>query len=84
MTYTLHQLAAGSYDLALDGEVVGSVVRNVSPRGEERGWRAELLEDLSPEQRPNPFSGIEHPFRTLEAVMAWLGGAAIVENLTNQ
>ncbi|GJD95465.1 hypothetical protein [Methylobacterium iners] len=84
MTYTLHQLAAGSYDLALDGEVVGSVVRNVSPRGEERGWRAELLEDLSPEQRPSPFSGIEHPFRTLEAVMAWLGGAAIVENLPNQ
>ena len=33
MTYTLHQLAAGSYDLALDGVIVGDVVRDVTPGG---------------------------------------------------
>jgi hypothetical protein len=30
MTYTLHQLAVGSYDLALDGIIVGSVIQAVS------------------------------------------------------
>lgn len=84
MTYTLHQLAPGSYDLALDGKVVGSVSRNVTPGGQEQGWRAELLEDLPREQRPSPFSGVEHPFRTLDAVKSWLGGADVVHNLRNQ
>jgi hypothetical protein len=79
MTYTLHQLAVGSYDLALDGIIVGSVIQAVSPGGEARGWRATLLDELTPDQWPAPFRGIEPPFRSLEAAMAWLDGAAIVE-----
>lgn len=30
MAYTLRRLAAGSYDLLLQGKVIGSLVRNVS------------------------------------------------------
>lgn len=37
MAYTLYRLAPGSYDLLLDGKVVGSVVRNVSTRGDVKG-----------------------------------------------
>lgn len=33
MTYTLHQLASGSYDLALDGVIVGGVVRETTAGG---------------------------------------------------
>ncbi|KQO66037.1 hypothetical protein ASF22_05045 [Methylobacterium sp. Leaf87] len=78
MTYELHHLAAGSYDLVHDGVVMGSVVRSVSRYGEPRGWHAELLEDLPPERRPHPFSKIEHRFTSLEAVTSWLGGAVVV------
>jgi hypothetical protein len=28
MPYTLHKLAPGSYDLKLDGELIGGVVKN--------------------------------------------------------
>lgn len=34
MPYTLQRLAAGSYDLLLDGDVVGSVVRSLSKGGD--------------------------------------------------
>ncbi len=37
MPYTLQRLAAGSYDLLLDGDVVGSVVRSLSKGGDIRG-----------------------------------------------
>ena len=84
MTYTLHQLAVGSYDLALDGIIIGSVIQDVSPSGEGRGWRAALLDEVTPDQWPAPFKGIEPPFRSLEAAMAWLGGASIVEGLSSQ
>ena len=79
MTYTLHRLAAGSYDLLLDGTVIGGVVRDISAAGEVRRWRAELLDELPPAQRPQPFVEIEHRFATLEEVLAWLGGAAIAD-----
>ncbi len=38
MTYTLQRLAPGSFDLLLDGEVVGSIVREVSKDGYEGDW----------------------------------------------
>jgi hypothetical protein len=41
MTYSLIQLAPGAYDLVLDGEVMGSVVRNGSRQ--PYTWTAELL-----------------------------------------
>jgi hypothetical protein len=80
MAYKLHRLAAGSYDLVLDGKIIGSVVRNVSVSGDLRGWRVELIEDLSPEQRPEPFTEIEHAFRTFNAAWAWLGDPDVIED----
>ena len=78
MTYTLHRLAAGSYDLILDGVIVGSVVREVSKEGHGRDWHAELLDDPPADQRPHPFEQIEHRFSTLDALTTWLGGAELV------
>jgi len=78
MTYMLHRLAAGSYDLVLDGIIVGSVVREVSADGGHRAWHVELLEDLPPDQRPSPFRECEHSFSTLHAATAWLGGAIVL------
>lgn len=83
MTYKLHRLAAGSYDLVLDGKIIGSVVRNISASGDARGWRVELLEDLSPERRPKPFAKIEHTFRTLDAAWKWLGDPNVIEDPQN-
>jgi hypothetical protein len=80
MAYKLHRLVAGSYDLVLDGKVVGSVVRNASVSGDLRGWRVELIEDLPPEQRPEPFTEAEHAFRTFNAAWAWLGGPDVIED----
>ncbi|GJD95876.1 hypothetical protein [Methylobacterium iners] len=40
MAYTLHRLAAGSYDLALDDVMVGSVVREVGPSGHGKNGTA--------------------------------------------
>ncbi len=76
MAYTLHPLAAGSYDLKLNGILVGGVVRN----GQQRDWRAELLEELPPSDRPHPFVDLEHTFPNLESVMAWLGHAAVLRD----
>ncbi|TXM58414.1 hypothetical protein [Methylobacterium sp. WL120] len=81
MTYTLNRLAAGSYDLVLDGIIVGSVVREVSADGGHRAWHAELLEDLPPDRRPIPFTEIEHAFPTLDAATAWLGRAMVLGSL---
>ena len=83
MTYELHRLAPGSYDLLLDGAIMGSVVREVTRDGDGRGWHVELLEDSSPEHRPHPFIKIEHRFKTLEAVTSWLGGAVILDELAS-
>jgi hypothetical protein len=80
MPYTLHRLAAGSYDLLLRGKIIGSVVRNVSSKGDVRGWRVELIEDLPPEQRPRPFTKSEHAFRTLNAAWEWLGDPIVAED----
>ncbi|MCJ2016942.1 hypothetical protein MKK84_05800 [Methylobacterium sp. E-065] len=75
MTYTLHRLAAGSYDLVVQGAIVGTVVREVARNGEAKGWHAELLTAVPP--LPAPFTNEAHRFDTLEATIAWLGGATI-------
>ena len=74
MTYTLHKLASGSYDLHLDGELMGGVVR--LPK-HSAIWVAEFLADLPPEMRPQPFTQAEHTFSTFEEVQQWLGGARV-------
>jgi hypothetical protein len=77
MPFTLHKLAPGSYDLKLDGELIGGVVKN-GPRAAT--WRAELLDDGPCDALPSPFTKAEHKFPTLDAVLAWLGGAEIAED----
>jgi hypothetical protein len=79
MTYSLVQLAPGAYDLLLNGEVIGSVVRS-GHRRKDTTWIAELLEDLPRTKRPAPFQEIEHDFTTLEEVCAWLGNPSVQSN----
>lgn len=75
MPYTLSRLAAGSYDVLLDGEIVASLVQ--SGRTHAPTWTAELLVDLPPGEKPSPFTETEHTFGSLEEARQWLGGAAI-------
>jgi hypothetical protein len=78
MTYSLTQLAPGAYDLLLNGEIIGSVVRNGSRQ--PYTWTAELLEDLPQGKRPAPFKEIEHNFLTLEELCTWLGDPRVKVN----
>ena len=75
MAYSLLRLAPGSYDVLLDGAIVASLVRSGS--NDKPIWTVELLEDVSPERMPAPFTKLEHSFRSLEEARAWLGGAEI-------
>ena len=75
ITYTLHRLAPGSYDLHLDGELVGGVV-NVSEH--RTTWVvAELLVDSPRQARPRPFTEVEHTFSSFEGLQRWLGDAPV-------
>jgi hypothetical protein len=78
MTYSLIQLAPGAYDLLLDGEVVGSVVRNAVYQ--PYTWTAELLKDLPRSKRPAPFIELEHTFTSLDHARAWLGNPGVKTN----
>jgi hypothetical protein len=78
MTYGLVQLAPDACDLLLNGEVIGSVVRNGSRQ--PYTWTAELLEDPPRSRRPAPFKQIEHDFPTLEDLRAWLGDPEVRSN----
>ena len=79
MTYSLIQLAPGAYDLLLNGELMGSVVRT-GTGSKNTSWTAELLEDLPQSKRPVPFIEIEHTFPTLEVLSHWLGDPAVKSN----
>ena len=79
MTYSLIQLAPGAYDLLLNGQVMGSVVR-AGHRSTNTTWTAELLEDLPRTNRLAPFKETEHDFATLEEVCAWLGNPPVQSN----
>lgn len=70
MPYTLQRLAPGSFDLVLNGKVVGSLVRDVSEDGREGDWMAETLDDSPP--FPAPFERGKHAFPTLLAAAEWL------------
>jgi hypothetical protein len=71
MPYHLVQLAPGSYDVLRGGRIVASVVRHGS--SSKARWSAELLDELSPDQRPAPFTEGEHRFPSFEAICDWLG-----------
>ena len=70
MVYVLQRLAAGSYDLELNGEVIGSVVR--APVGDHVSWHAELLATDPAAPKPAPFEAAEHAFGTFDEVVRWL------------
>ncbi|MCJ2107213.1 hypothetical protein MKK70_17850 [Methylobacterium sp. E-041] len=70
MPYTLKRLAPGSFNLILDGQVVGSLVRDVSRDGHEGDWTAEPLADSPPFLAP--FTSETHKFTNLKAAADWL------------
>jgi hypothetical protein len=76
MPYTLFKLAAGSYDVVLNGVILAGLVRSETP-SRFATWTAELLIDLPPEERPAPFTDLEHHFGSLEEARAWLGNPVI-------
>jgi hypothetical protein len=71
MTYRLCKLAAGSYDVILDGVIIASLVRTTLR--DRVKWTAELLIDVPPSDMPPPFTAPEHEFATLEEACRWLG-----------
>ncbi len=71
MAYRLSRLAPGSYDVLLNGVIIASLVR--SGDTDDANWTAELLVDLPPEERPAPFTEMEHTFGSLEEARHWLG-----------
>lgn len=84
MTYTIQQLAPGSYDVLLNGAPVASLVREVSYSDAVRGWLVELLDEASPTERPAPFTAQQHAFATRSAALEWLGieGVDAIAELT--
>lgn len=74
MTYKLVQLAPGSYDVLLNEVIIASLVMSETS-SRVRTWTAELLSDLPPEERPAPFTALEHQFGSLEEARVWLGAA---------
>jgi hypothetical protein len=51
------------------------VTRDITRGGVVKGWDVELLSAAPP--LPAPFTQEAHRFETLEAAIAWLGGATI-------
>ena len=72
MTYTVEQLAPGSYDVLRDGTLVASLVRNVHRSGPADTWSAELLEEMPAIKRPAPFTNQRHVFKSRLAALEWL------------
>ncbi|MFC5485558.1 hypothetical protein ACFQY9_30570 [Microvirga aerilata] len=60
----------------MGGEIIASIVRS-GARTDQVTWTAELLNDPAPGQWPLPFTQVEHTFKTLEEVCAWLGNPEI-------
>lgn len=73
MTYSVQQLAPGSYDVLLDGALVASLVREVGRSDAVQGWLIELLDETVPAKRPAPFTGQQHAFASRAAALEWLG-----------
>ncbi|MCJ2071398.1 hypothetical protein MKK75_21805 [Methylobacterium sp. J-030] len=73
MTYTVEQLAPGSYDVLRDGAVMAGLVRSVHRNGPSDTWQVELLDELAPAERPAPFMAQRHVFKSRSAALEWLG-----------
>ena len=72
MTYTIQQLAPGSYDVLLDGVVVAALVRVVSRSGPSDMWQIELLNEMPAAERPAPFTSQWRTFESQAAALEWL------------
>lgn len=80
MTYTVEQLASGSYDVLLNGALVAALVQGID--GFDDGWRIDLLDEAPLSDRPAPFTTSCHTFRSLAAALDWLGirrGATVLK-----
>ena len=73
MTYTVEQLALGSYDVLLDGVLMASLVRSVHRYGPGDTWQVELLDEIPAIERPAPFTDQRHIFKSHLAALEWLG-----------
>ncbi|WP_456684894.1 hypothetical protein [Bradyrhizobium sp. P5_C11_2] len=73
MTYTVEELAPGSYDVLLDGIVIAALVRGISRSGPSDMWQIELLDEMAAAQRPAPFTSQWRTFESRPAALAWLG-----------
>ena len=69
MAYELQRLAPGSYDVLHYGVIIASLVRSNS-KGDR--WTVELLEEMLPGERPEPFTEPEHTFGSLDEAQKWL------------
>jgi hypothetical protein len=78
MAYKLSRLAAGSYDVVLNGVIMASLVRSGATY--DATWTAELLVDLPLGEMPAPFTGPEHMFSSLEEARIWLGDAELIDS----
>lgn len=65
--YTVEQLAPGSFD----GALVAALVHGID--GLDDGWRVDLLDEALSFDRPPPFTGPSHTFRSLAAALDWFG-----------
>jgi len=73
VTYTVEQLAPGSYDVLRDGTAIAALVRVIS-RGEPSDmWQIELLDEMPASARPAPFTSQWHTFKSRSAALEWLG-----------
>lgn len=70
MSYKLFKLAPGSYDMALNGVIIGSVVQDLA---NPSLWLAELLINPEPQNFPPPFTQLVHEFASFEELRRWLG-----------
>ena len=43
-------------------------------------WGVELIQDLSPDQLPEPFTKAEHAFSTFNAAWKWLGDLEVIRD----
>ena len=82
MAYRLSRLAPGSYDVLLNGVIIASLVR--SGDTDNATWTAELLVDLPPEERPAPFTEMEHTFGSLEEARQWLGNPEVPDAVLHE
>ena len=73
VTYTVEQLAPGSFDVLLDGALIASLVRNVHRDGPADTWVVELLDEVPAIKRPEPFTNQRHIFKSRPAALEWLG-----------